>query len=485
MNRTLFTLACWLALAPITAQQDVSAAPSETLRPNIVLVMADDLGYGDVGYNGHPKIKTPNLDRMASSGLRFNRWYAAAPVCSPTRGSCLTGRHPYRYGIFGANKGHMPKQESTLAEILKAQGYATGHFGKWHLGTLTRLEHDANRGGPRGVAHYAPPWEQGFDVCFSTESKVPTYNPLVTPAKISGGVGGRKPGAPYGTAYWTGPETKAAENLNGDDSRLIMDRAIPFIEHAAQAKQPFFAVIWFHAPHLPVVAGPEHRRMYADEPEFAQHYYGCITALDEQVGRLRAKLQTLGVARDTMLWFSSDNGPEGGAYNGQNGSAGPFRGRKRSLFEGGVRVPGLLEWPAVITKPRTTDIPCCTADYYPTILEALGGAAPNQPKPVDGLSLMPLLRGEMTARPRPIAFQSSNQAALSDNQFKLYVLNAGKRNAEAMLFDLLADPGEQHDLAAQQPEKVRAMQRVLEQWQASCRDSLAGKDYRQVRSPSR
>ncbi|MHC4499432.1 MAG: sulfatase-like hydrolase/transferase, partial [Planctomycetota bacterium] len=151
-------------------------------RPNVVLVMTDDQGWGDVGYNGHPVLKTPNLDQMAEEGIRFERFYSGAPVCSPTRGSCLTGRHPFRYGIYHANVGHMKKDEITLAEVLKMQGCATGHFGKWHLGTLTKTVKESNRGGKRGAAHYSPPWENGFDECFSTEAKVPTWDPMVRPA---------------------------------------------------------------------------------------------------------------------------------------------------------------------------------------------------------------------------------------------------------------------------------------------------------------
>jgi len=143
-------------------------------KPNIILMMADDLGWGDTGYNGHQRLQTPHLDQMAADGIRFNRFYAAAPVCCPTRGSCITGRHPYRYGIYFANTGHLPKDEMNLAEALKQEGYATGHFGKWHMGTLTKEVVDANRGGrKKNDSNYAPPWERGFDVCFSTESKSP------------------------------------------------------------------------------------------------------------------------------------------------------------------------------------------------------------------------------------------------------------------------------------------------------------------------
>ncbi len=444
-------------------------------KPNVILCMTDDQGWGDTGYNGHKVLKTPNLDAMSSEGIRFDRWYAGAPVCSPTRGSCMTGRHPYRYGIFGANVGHMRKQEITLAEALKTQGYTTGHFGKWHLGTLTQTVKESNRGGPRGVEHYGPPWEHGFDVCFSTEAKVPTYDPMVTPRGWRR-TKGAKAGKPFGTHYWTGPGQRVTDNLKGDDSRVIMDRVIPFIEDAvAHNKRPFLAVVWFHAPHLPVVAGPTHRAIYQDQPAAAQHYYGCITAMDEQVGRLRAKLRELGVERNTMLWFSSDNGPEGRRYNGNNGSAGPFRGRKRSLFEGGVRVPGLLIWPAKIAAPRVVKMPCCTSDYFPTVLDVLGHRMKGLPEPVDGISLLGVIEGKMTSRPVPIAFESRGQVSLTDNRYKLISQDGGKAY---MLFDLLGDSGETKDLAAAKPQIVDRMRSILQRWRRSCKASLAGKDYK-------
>jgi arylsulfatase A-like enzyme len=429
--------------------------------------MADDLGWGDTGFNGNSIIKTPNLDAMATAGMRFTRFYSGAPVCSPTRGSCLTGRHPYRYGIFGANSGHMLKEEITLAEALKTQGYTTGHFGKWHLGTLTVTEKDSNRGGPRGAKHYSPPWENGFDVCFSTEAKVPTWNPMISPES----------GKPYGTYYWKQDGTKATENLEGDDSRVIMDRVIPFIRDAANNSEPFFTVIWFHTPHLPVLTGPQYRQIYSQYSEDEQHYYGCISALDEQVGRLRSELRELGISDNTMLWFCSDNGPEGkdGNSGRTRGSAGPFRGRKRSLFEGGVRVPGLLEWPARIAAGQVTDMPCSTSDYFPTVLDALGFKITDKPEPVDGISLMPLIEGVMTERPLPIGFESRNQVSLTDNRYKIYSNNNGKTY---MLFDLLDDPGESNNIAARQSGLVKAMKMQLETWRASCKDSLAGRDYK-------
>jgi len=435
------------------------------IRPNVILMMADDLGWGDTGYNGHPVLKTPNLDAMSREGIRFDRFYSASAVCSPTRGSCLTGRHPHRYGVLTANWGHMHPQEITLAEALKSQGYATGHFGKWHLGTLLP---DYSGKGParRPDLYYMTPGMSGFDEWFSTEYSVATWDPY-DPANAHGGADVRN-------LFWhNGRNIK--DGLEGCASRIVMDKAIPFIQESVQRQQPFFAVIWFHAPHAPVVAGPQYRAMYADRSEDEQHYYGCITAMDEQIGRLREELEKLGVADQTLLWFCSDNGPDGDGLRGRpRGSAGPFRGRKRSLFEGGVRVPGLLVWPEKIAKPRAVEVPCSTSDYYPTVLDALGFAMKGQPEPIDGVSLMPLIEGRMESRPIPIGFQFQKQVSLIDNRYKIISEDRGET---WMLYDLIEDPGERFDLAAQKPEILNEMRELFDNWRQSCGRSLAGEDY--------
>jgi arylsulfatase A-like enzyme len=442
-------------------------------RPNIILVMCDDLGWGDTGFQGSRVIQTPHLDELAAESLRFTRFYAAAPVCSPTRGSCLTGRHPYRYGIYFANVGHLPEEELTLAELLREHGYATGHFGKWHLGTLTTEIVESNRGGPRGAAHFSPPWKNGFDTCFSTEAKVPTWDPMLRPRRQRSQtwwdpVDDLADAEPYGTHYWTNGEM-VTENLRGANARVIMDRALPFIRGAVEDDRPFFAVVWFHEPHLPVVAGPQYTAMYPERSRYEQHYFGCITAMDEQIGRLRTELETLGVAGDTLIAFTSDNGPEGDQQ--APGSAGGLRGRKRSLFEGGVRVPSLIAWPGRI-EPGVTEIPASTSDYLPTIVAILGAEFVDD-RPIDGVNLLPLFRGQMDQRPAAIGFESGKQIALIDNRWKLLRIGDG----DYMLFDLVADPAETQDVATEHAERVAQMARKLDAWRASCKDSVAGKDY--------
>ncbi|WP_435895186.1 sulfatase family protein [Oceaniferula spumae] len=445
-------------------------------RPNIILMMADDLGWGDVKcFNPKSPIMTPQLDAMAAAGVQFNRFYSSSPVCSPTRGSCLTGRHPFRYGIPYANTGHMKTEELTLAELLKKHGYATGHFGKWHLGTMTTKIVDANRGKPGNAKDFSPPWQHGFDVCFSTESKVPTWDPMLKPAKGSKKgwdyIKDRSTADAYGTHYWNEKGEVVTDNLEGDDSRVIMDRVVPFVEQAAKDKKPFFAVVWFHTPHLPCVAGPKHAAMYSKYDSEKMNYYGCVTAMDEQVGRLREALRKAGVAENTMLWFASDNGPEGSAKS--PGTAADFRGRKRSLYEGGVRVSGILDWPARVKTGSVSEFPAVTSDYLPTIIDALGvGLAEDRPR--DGISLIPVIEGKQTERKKPIGFESQKQLAWTTHQYKLYSKNGGKKWE---LYDLLGDPSESKDIAAEHPEIVQSMAKNLAQWRESCKNSNQGKDY--------
>ncbi|MFT5905630.1 MAG: arylsulfatase A-like enzyme [Cryomorphaceae bacterium] len=458
-------------------------AGETTTKPNVILIMADDLGWGDTGYNGSKVIKTPHLDKMAAEGLQMNRFYSASSVCSPTRASVLTGRNPFRTGVPSANAGFLRPEEVTLAEALKSQGYATGHFGKWHLGTLTHTEKDANRGKPGNIREFNPPKLHGYDAAFVTESKVPTYDPMVYPAKFEKGESKKLGWAfnskgeatkLYGTFYWDIDGKKVTDNLNGDDSRVIMDRVIPFIDKAVAANDPFFSVIWFHAPHLPCVAGPRHQEIYKDHPPHLRNYAGCITALDEQIGRLRAHLETKGkgVADNTMIWFCSDNGPESAARP-DNGSAGPYRGRKRDLYEGGVRVPGLLVWPAMIKQGRETDLPCITSDYLPTVLDAIGMNHPQPSHTLDGVSLMPLIEGKKMSRTKQLGFLYSNRMSFSNERYKI-ISYAGK---PFELYDMQKDATEKTNIADQSPEVLAELQKQFTAWTKSVKGSFDGEEY--------
>ncbi|MFT4550017.1 MAG: arylsulfatase A-like enzyme [Verrucomicrobiales bacterium] len=430
-------------------------------RPNIILMMADDLGWGDPSYNDG-WINTPTLDAMATEGLRFDRFYAASAVCSPTRGSCLTGRNPIRLGIPNANTGRLAADESPLSEVLDGVGYATGHFGKWHLGTLTTLRNDSNRGALGNSAAYSPPWQHGYDDCFATEAKVPTFHPMRrTLNALAEPLDFADPNF-YGTYYWTPPTDPAAaegtpvdvtDNLSGDDSRAIMDRVIPFVQGAVAAGDPFFTVVWFHTPHKPLT-DPDG----ISGVDSADAYINAIVDMDTQIARLRTELNTLGVSDQTMFWFCSDNGPENGV-----GRSGPYRDRKRSLHEGGVRVPGILVWPEKITAGRATDFPVVTSDYYPTILDYLCLSVPNQ-KPIDGISLRGIIENTTSVRNQPIGFNYSNSRSWVTQQYKLISQDNGN---SFELYDLLADESEQDNIAATNPEILARLTNEFQTWQAA------------------
>ena len=449
-------------------------------RPNIILIMCDDLGWGDTGFNGNEIIKTPNLDLLASKGVVFNRFYSASPVCSPTRASCLTGRNPYRMDIPTANSGHMKIKEVTLPEILRKHKYKTGHFGKWHLGTFTSRIKDANRGKPGVSEHFSIPTQHGFDEFFSTESKVPTYDPMKKPKIYNEKIGesprygwahieNEEDAEPFGTYYWNGKEMLVEQNLDGDDSKLIMDKAVDFIRNSSESEDPFFCVIWLHTPHLPVVAGKTNRDLYKDHDFKEQLYFGTITAMDEQVGRLWKTLNELEESKNTMIWFSSDNGPE----NGTPGSSGPFRERKRSLYEGGVRVPAFCVWENKIAPHQSLSVPMVTSDYLPTILDMIS-VQHNLTRPMDGISLKSVISGIQKDRGESIGFLFGKKMSWVSDRYKLISTDSGN-NFE--LYDLIQDPEEKYDILPNEIEIAAKMQKELAVWMESVNLSRKGRDY--------
>ena len=448
------------------------SASGETL-PNMVFLMTDDQGWGDVGYNGHPKIKTPHLDDMAKTGMRFDRFYAGGSVCSPTRASCMTGRCNWRVSINDpsrADEEHLPKEEITLPEALKEKGYATGHFGKWHLGGFDEKM-------AKGPVHVMPPWKAGFDECFSTFNVLVTHDPYAKIGKH--GIEG---------SYWHNgrnipfEEGQKDPTLRGDDAAIVMNKAIPFIREQAKAKKPFLAVIWFHNVHTPLGKNQELMKQYADCSTKEQIYYSNITAVDTQVGALRNALRELGVAENTMVWFTSDNGPnlkakkdvmygkaQGGKFNyTSQGSTGAYRGWKRYLYEGGILMPGILEWPDRIKKPFATDLPAVTSDYFPTALAAAGIPLPDD-RDYDGINLLPLIDRKMKER-KGIGFHCRGMQAWVERRYKVIRVASKKNEPEPWeLYDLLSDPFEEKDLAKKRPEVVRRMDQEFTVWAKSAK----------------
>ncbi len=486
-NRFLLLAACGFTLLSPALP---AAAPA---RPNVVLLMADDQAWGETGYNGHPDVKTPVLDEMARSGLRLDRFYAASPVCSPTRASVMTGRHANRSGAFSPNYSTRP-EEITIAQIVQRAGYRTGHFGKWHIGAVK----EASPVNPRRM---------GFDEYLSHDNFFEMNPPL------------SRNGAP--------PEIH-----RGESSEIIVAEADRFVRKVRAEGKPFFVVIWFGSPHGPYSALPEDAARYSHvAKENLRLRYAEITAMDRAIGRFRQTLRDLGVAEHTLVWYNSDNGLPG--EHKEESFDGGWRGSKGTIYEGGLRVPGIVEWPAVIRQPRTSAVPCVTSDIFPTVLDLLQLQSPRPERPLDGISLRPLLvDGTMRERPSPIGFWRYNaqgerangrwipediargttpttrnpaidflnyrhpvaktsdfggDAAWTDNRYKLILADrpaggntkARKRAAPSgvELFDLLADPKEERNLASQHPEIVRRMTAELHAWQRSVERSLSGADY--------
>ncbi len=439
-------------------------------KPNVILVMCDDLGWGDVGFNGNTIIQTPNIDKMASQGVVFNRFYAACAVSSPTRASVLTGRNPFRTGVFNANKGILRTEEITIPELLKEEGYATGHFGKWHLGTLTASEKDANRGKVGNEKELNPPSLHGYQEAFVSESKVPTWDPMIKPAdkskaKATGWncIKEGEPSLPYGTHYWDIEGNKVTENLSGDDSRVIMDRVLPFIEKSQKEGKPFLSVIWFHAPHKPCDAGAEYAKMYEQYNQDFMNYAGCVTAMDDQMGRLRAFLEENDLDENTVIWFCSDNGPEKCSENG-GGVTGGFKERKRSLYEGGVRVPAFVYWPSKIKKPFKTDAPTVTCDYLPTIASIVGIDQSRCKYELDGEDITPIITSKNAERTKPIVLAYNGQLSYSDNVYKVYTKYDKKE-----FYNIVEDPYEKSPLAStpELEQRFEAMTQTLNAYRSS------------------
>lgn len=443
----LFKAAAALLLAVSTAQS--FAAP-----PNVLVVMTDDQGYGDLGFHGNPVLKTPVLDEFARTSIRM-RYFYVSPVCTPTRASLLTGRYHHRTGAVDTYRGRamMFADEVTLAELLREHGYRTGLFGKWHLGDCYPFR----------------PQDQGFQEVLMHRG---------------GGIG--QPSDPPGGSSYFDPvlfHNGRASKRIGYVTDVITEAALDFITH--QSEKPFFAYVAYNCPHSPYQVAEADWKPYRgrdlgpeafprigspwagkklDQEEIAKAY-GMIANIDWNFGRLLAKLPD-----NTLVLFLTDNGPGGVRWN-----AG-LRGRKGSVFEGGIRVPCFIQWKGRLEGSRVIDTPAAHIDIVPTILEACGIPIPQKPA-LDGRSLLPLLRGNETDWPERYLFfqwhrgdvpELGRAFAVRGPRFKL-VQAAGAGEGEKYtprleLFDIERDPFEGRDLSAERPDLVRELYRRHEQW---------------------
>jgi arylsulfatase A-like enzyme len=415
-------------------------------QPNIVIIMADDMGYGDLGCYGHPTIRTPHLDRMAAEGLRFTEFYSGAEVCTPSRAALLTGRYAIRSGmcsgkrrvLFPDSKGGLPAGEITIAEALKEKGYATGHIGKWHLGT---------HGGSR-------PNDQGFDFSFG----LPYSNDMDARPKLPKG-SSASPEPPSGG--WNVPLIRNGEIIErpADQTTLTKrytEEAIKFI--AEKKAGPFFLYLAHTMPHVPLFASPEFkgkspRGIYGD----------VVEEIDWSVGQVLGALREQAIQEKTLVFFTSDNGPWL-TQGAQGGSSGLLREGKGSTWEGGQRVPGIAWWPGRIRPGITTEL-ACAMDLFTTSL-ALAGATLPADRPIDGVDLRPLLLDGKAPPARPFFFYRGDQLfAVRLGPWKAhfstqngYGQPAPDVHTPPLLFHLNRDPSEKYNLAVEHPEKLAELE---------------------------
>ena len=468
-GRTLLTsvgAAIALALSMGPAHAERRAPPNRP--PNVILIIADDQGYGDLRVHGNPKLDTPNLDRLAREGVQFRSFYVS-PVCSPTRASLLTGRYNYRTGVVDTYLGRslMHPDETTIAEVLSQAGYRTGIFGKWHLGDNYPMR----------------AMDRGFQ-----ESLVLN----------GGGIG--QPSDPVGGESYFDPILRhngqwlKTKGYVGD---VITDAALAFIR--SNQRQPFFTYLAFNTPHVPLevpeekygkykrmnlraedFAGPGHPVAKTFDPDVAAKVYGMVENLDDNVGRVLATLDELKLTDRTIVMFLSDNGPQQPRYN-----AG-LPGLKGTVHEGGIRVPLFVRWPGAF-PPRTVDRIAAHIDLTPTLIEICGVARPGNVR-FDGVSLLPLLKGEGANWPdRTLFFQWHRgdapelHRAFTARSQRYKALQPQGNGASPLpsqftfqLYDMAADPLEQRDVAAAHPGIVEQMTNAYEAW---FRDVTGGRDY--------
>jgi arylsulfatase A-like enzyme len=350
----------------------------------------------------------------------------------------LTGRTNERAGVLSHGYA-LRLQEKTIAQALKGAGYVTGHFGKWHLNGLKGPGAPVLKSDPRNPGAF------GFDEWVSVTNFF-DQNPLMS-------------------------RMGEFVEFKGDSSDIAVGEAVTFIDKHRAGDRPMFAIIWFGSPHSPFKAQDKDKAAFAHLENLSQQHYGELVALDRAVGTLRQKLRDTGLADNTMLVFNSDNG---GLPGIEPPTVGGLRGNKGTVFEGGLRVPGIIEWPAMI-KPRVTSFPVGTVDLFPTVADIVGLPDSVMIKPIDGISLKPLFAGEIGERTNPLGFRFGSKLALTGPRFKILTENIEK--ASFQLYDIIADPNEKTDLSTKEPQVFEKMKKDLLAWNESVSASFAGKDY--------
>jgi arylsulfatase A len=433
----------WLILALVALPQlcvpgTGAAAQGGTRAPNIILIVADDLGWGDVGFNGRKEWSTPQLDRLAGQGRVFERCYTAAVVCAPSRAAFLTGKFTIHSGVR-RNEDDLPGEEVTIAEALKPSGYTTALFGKWHHGK------------PRaGQDDYVHPMDQGFDEFFGYTDAVHAWEK-------------------FPSTLWSGRRRVPSSGYIDD---LITDRAVDYV--GRNKGRPFFLYLAYVATHFAIAAPADEVALHEGKfPEADSSvpvnatYAAMVTRLDRNIGRLVATIDALDLTRDTLIVFTSDHGATFESGN-QGTSAAldsnrPFRGHKRTLWEGGVRVPALAYWPGRIAAGVVAKEPIQLTDLLPTFVAAAGGKV-DPAWHVDGVSLLDNWIGNTPAPERTFFWEwhseGADQLAAMRGQFKLVVIHGGKPE----LYDVVSDPAERRDLSAVHPDLTRRLRAELAAW---------------------
>lgn len=408
-------------------------------RPNIVIFLADDLGYGDLACYSNKVIQTPHLDAFAKDGVQLTQCYAASAVCSPSRSAILTGRTPHRNGVYtwiqeGAEV-HLRTSEITLPKLLQKAGYATAHVGKWHLNGLFNKPQQPQ------------PNDHGYDYWLATQNNAaPSHK---NPTNFV------RNGQPVGP-------------LEGFSAPLVVEEAIRWLNQRDTTK-PFFLAVWTHEPHLPIESDPAFQMFYAalDNPDVRQHH-GNVTQLDHAFGQLMAALDKLKLRDNTFVFFTSDNGPEGPEklQGRTRGSTGGLRGRKRSMYEGGIRVPGIARWPGHIPAGTTTDTPIIGTDLFRTVLNIAGVAAPTD-RVLDSADVLKCLTGQAKEVQRDVPLYWRLNMAPGDLHVALRVgdwkILATETLSRFELYNLNVDPQETTELSRKEPEKLKELQAKLKE----------------------